>query len=344
MSGEAEGMGYNRRVFTGRTIYGWAAGLLSLAILLISTRGAELAGRLWANNGWLALNETLSPRAIAPAAPALLTAEQVMRRAVALAGDDRSAWRGLGLALAWQGRTDEAILALQTAGSVSDEYLFLGDHYWQRERPQRALEWYERAAEAQPERAMTWYSIGQAQAALDRPAEALAAYQKALALDPAAAEIYFAIGELLSGQGQYGEADEWYRQALERRPDNLGWWLARANAARAAGDLGLAIEWYQAVIARLPDSARAYYELAQAERLNGDQSAAIAAIERALALGQPVPYGYYLRAGEIYEWAGLHQPALQAYQSALALRPQSQRARQSVERLLENERSDSEGK
>lgn len=291
-----------------------------------------MSSRLSANTGWLALNRA----SVAPAAPILQATEQALRQAIALDAENPSAWRGLGLTLAWQGRVEEAVAALRTAGPPGDGLVFLGDSYWQRDQPQLALAWYEQAVAAQPDLATAWRKLGQAEAALDQPAEALAAYQTALTLDPAAAEIYFALGELFAYQRQYSEADGWYRQALEREPDKLDWWLARANTARAAGKLPLAIELYQVVITRLPDSARAYYELAQAERLSENRPAALAAIEKALSLGRPAPFAHYLRAGEIYEWAGLREKSLEAYQLALALRPNSERARRGVERLLEN--------
>jgi tetratricopeptide (TPR) repeat protein len=94
--------------------------------------------------------------------------------------------------------------------------------------PPGAVDWYERAEEAEEE----------------APEEAMAAYRRALEIDPRLADAHLNLGRLLHERGEPAAAEAHYRQALAVRPDD----------ATAAFNLGVALQ----DLGRLEDAAAAY--------------------------------------------------------------------------------------
>jgi len=162
---------------------------------------------------------------------------------------------------------------------------------------------------------------------------ALDAFQKAILIAPERGEGYFAIGQLMVREQRYVEADMWFAQAIQRTPNIKWWWLARANATRSAGNFDDALKLYRQAIEQFPDWAAAYYEIAWAYRLISRTEEAVQSIETALSLVESPNAWYFVRAGEIYEWLGNMDVAIDFYRRALEIDPQNKTARHNLERL-----------
>lgn len=158
-------------------------------------------------------------------------------------------------------------------------------------------------------------------------------FQKAIEVAPQRGEGYLAIGEMLVREKQYAEADSWFSQAIERVPESSGWWIERGNAARSAGNLNDAIVIYTQAIQRFHNFASGYYELAWAYRMNNDKNNSIQAIQKAIALVTTPSEWYFVRAGQIYEWAGIKDQAITAYQAALKINPNNSTAQKGLTNL-----------
>jgi superkiller protein 3 len=158
-------------------------------------------------------------------------------------------------------------------------------------------------------------------------------FQKASDAAPERGEGYLAMGEVLVNKKSYAEADDWFARAIERAPDNSGWWIERGNALRAAGDLNKAIEVYTQATQRFQNFASGYYELAWAYQMNNDKNNSIQAIEKAIALVSTPSEWYYVRAAQIYEWAGLKDQAITAYRGALKINLNNSTAKQGLTKL-----------
>lgn len=174
----------------------------------------------------------------------------------------------------------------------------------------------------------------------DGAEKALANFQQAVALAPQDGDGYYAIASLLSNKKQFIEADSWYAQALERNPDQQWWWVARANALQLAGNLPTALQVYGAIQQRFPNFAPGYYEAAWVYQKADQREQAEIAIEMALQLmdsngisQSQTQATYYVRAGQIYEWAGKLQEAVSAYERAAQLDPLRQDVQDSLQRL-----------
>jgi hypothetical protein len=97
--------------------------ILLLLVAAFALNGPRLLSRAWGNAGQIALAHALVATPGEPVLPVTIKAEALLRRAVTYASGNRSAWRGLGFALAAQEREDEAMAAWQTAGEMAEEFI-----------------------------------------------------------------------------------------------------------------------------------------------------------------------------------------------------------------------------
>lgn len=128
----------------------------------------------------------------------------------------------------------------------------------EREKPEDAADWYERACELEDE----------------SPEEALAAYRRALELDPDLSDAHLNLGHLLHERGDFAAAELHYRRALELLPDdptpafNLGVLLQDSRR------LDEAVRSYETALEIDPSFADAHYNLAGLYEERGEPEAA----------------------------------------------------------------------
>ena len=121
--------------------------------------------------------------------------------------DLAEAHNNLGLALASQGRVDNAIAQ------------------------------YQKALEIKPDYAEAHTNLGIALADRGQTEEAMAHYRKALEIDPCDTKAHSNLGAILADEGRFNEAMAHYRKAVEIDPDfaearnNLAWLQATCPAA-----------------------------------------------------------------------------------------------------------------
>ena len=221
----------------------------------------------------------------------------------------------------------------------------LGTLYREQKAWNKALTIYTQLVAALPDSAPDWVQLGWIYYERDHETEkAMAQFQQAVAVAPQEGDGYYAIGSLLSREKHYKEAESWFAQAVEREPmASVWWWLGRGNAAQQAGNFTLALQIYEETQKYFPDFPHTSYQAAEAYQLAGNQVEAIAAIEKALtlvAVNNSTPpattASYYVRAGQLYEWAGKLEEAVTAYQHATQLDPQRQDAINGLTRLYGN--------
>ena len=218
----------------------------------------------------------------------------------------------------------------------------LGTLYHEQKAWNKALTIYTQLVAVLPDSAPDWVQLGWLYYERNHDAEkAMTQFQQAVTITPQDGDGYYAIGSLLSREKRYQEADPWFAQAVEREPEQQWWWLSRANAMQQAENLALATQLYAAAQQRFPDFAQAQYEAAGIYKIMGEQQAAVAAIDKLQALVEQMPPAqsadrlrYYLRSGQIYEWAGRLKEAVAIYEKAQKLDPEQQEIKANVIRLL----------
>jgi tetratricopeptide (TPR) repeat protein len=162
--------------------------------------------------------------------------------------------------------------------------------------------------------------------------KAMGEFQKAIDLDKARGDGYFAMAQVLTRASRFTEADNWYSLALDR-DQQREWYIAWGNNARSAGNFDKAFSIYQKTTRLFPDYAATYFEMAWMYRLNKQPGDAMSSIENALSLMTYPNVAYYIRAGQIYEWAGEKAQAVDAFEKALVIDPQNSIAQKSLSQL-----------
>ena len=238
------------------------------------------------------------------------------------------------------------------------------------------------AREQHPEEVGTWIASGQVYEHGDRPDDALDAYQRAFALDPEFPDLRLAIGNLLMKMGRDSEATEFLkagvtnadtkpevaynyavsqmreknyyaaipslRKVVAQRPEWPQGWLALGNCLRVTKQYGAAVRPYGKAFELAPDAKVAYNKGICAQR--SDQTeVAITAYEQALELDptmvparynlslslmeveryedavasfdamaelEPGSYRVFYSQGLAYYYLGLYEEALESYDQA----------------------------
>jgi tetratricopeptide (TPR) repeat protein len=210
----------------------------------------------------------------------------------------------------------------------------LGKEYLEQMDWETAIQVYEQGIVEFPENPQLHVYLGQAYYDGGKGVEvAIGEVERAIEINPDLGIGYYTLARIMAREKRYAEADIWYERALEKIPAENWWRLARANTARISGNYSLAEQEYLKIIERSRTFVSAYYELAWLYRLLDIQGKAIESIEQAIALTSTPKQEYYIRAGEIYEWAGDNEKALEAYRQALSLNPDNTVAKSKIEAL-----------
>jgi tetratricopeptide (TPR) repeat protein len=112
----------------------------------------------------------------------------------------------------------------------------LGQLYWLRKEPDKAIAALERAIAINPNGAHAYAHLGNLFTALGRPEEGIKLIEKAMRLDPIPPDFYLTnLGVAYRFVGQYEDAIELYRRVLQRSPDNLFAHIGLTAAYSASG-------------------------------------------------------------------------------------------------------------
>lgn len=132
--------------------------------------------------------------------------EALWMRTLAVTEGNWQAWRGLGDALAEEGRIGDAIAA------------------------------HERALRIRPGDAEAWNSLGADLGRQGDPERAIPLFEQALRVDPRLADAWYNLGTAQGNLGRHGDAEASLVRAVELRPDHVRAWANLAVARLATGD------------------------------------------------------------------------------------------------------------
>lgn len=194
----------------------------------------------------------------------------------------------------------------------------------------RALSYFEKAAETDPNYAEAWYQAGFSYGILGRHADALKASKQAAKLRPDWAETYVNIGASSYALGQYKEAADAYRQAIRLDDDKadtqyaLGLSLEKLNRA---DEEALA---YKRALAINPGHANAMEKLGLAYFKLKRWNDAHAAFEQ-LKIYKPEAKTYNYIGESLFE-LGKTEEASEAFNTAVNYNPDLEKARYNLGR------------
>jgi tetratricopeptide (TPR) repeat protein len=188
----------------------------------------------------------------------------------------------LGLELAAQGRTDDALVALERVRALDDSS------------------------------AHVHLALAQEYLKSGRTKEGVAFVRKAIELDPKSREGRLLLANLHTLAKKEAEALAVYRELLKENPDDEEVFLYVVLAELEAKQVTSARRKLQDYLARNPDSALGHFYLGRLEQERGDLTAAAAAFRRAIeSRGGFVQAGTYL--GYVLEQLGRKDEALDTY-------------------------------
>ncbi|MDQ2747897.1 MAG: tetratricopeptide repeat protein [Acidobacteriota bacterium] len=189
----------------------------------------------------------------------------------------------------------------------------------------KAVGYFEKAVEIDPNYAEGWYQIGFCYGMLGKPADALKASRQAAKLRPDWAETYINIGASSFALGQYKDAADAYRQAAKLDDGNAETLYALGLSLGKLGRADEGLLAYKRAVAIKPDLANAWEQLGAGYFKQKRYTDSLAAFEQ-LKIYQPDAKTYnYL--GENYYELGRIQDSVDALNNAVAYNPDSERAR-----------------
>jgi len=177
---------------------------------------------------WHSGNDCMNTRDYADAAKAY-------RKAIEINPRFANAYAGLAMALAAEGRTDEAIAqltkAIEIEPALAEARFNLSGLLVSRRRMPEALAQCLEAVRLKPDNAEAQSRLGALLLAAGKPAEALEHLKEAVRLGTPDTTAYHNLAQLLYATGKYAEAIPHYEEVLRRQP----------NHASAVGNLGVAL-------------------------------------------------------------------------------------------------------
>jgi tetratricopeptide (TPR) repeat protein len=198
------------------------------------------------------------------------------------------AHNNLGVALAEQGKLDEAVQQYNQALELNPDSAYahnnMGNALVKQGKLPEAIEQFEWALRLNPNYAEACYDLGIALADAGKPDEAIRYYEKALLIKPDDADAHHNLGILLADQGKPEDAIQHFEQVLLIKPDdaearyNLGGALARQ------GKLKEAIQNFERALQLRPDYAEVHFNLGIALASEGKVNEAAQHIQQALNL------------------------------------------------------------
>ncbi len=166
---------------------------------------------------------------------------------------------------------------------------------------ERSMQWYRRAAEADPAVAVEAYGqIGLIQVAQNKLEDAAAAFCRALQIhaetgsgQAAIGSVHMNLGNLLGrinrskeAKEQLAQAVEWFRVELEENPCSAALWESLGDTSAALGDFQGASDAFDKAVALEPRNPSHYQKLARALELQRRYEEAVAVVRKHMELMQ----------------------------------------------------------
>jgi tetratricopeptide (TPR) repeat protein len=170
-----------------------------------------------------------------------------------------------GIALAQEGRLDEAILQYQDALRIwpksANVHVNLGAALAHQGKYAEAINHYNEALRRIPDYALAHGNLGKALANLGRIDEAIAHYNEALRLNPSLAEVHLNIAILLMQAGMRDEASQHYEAVLRLEPYSVKAPINMGIAMARQGKLDEAAGFFAHALRIDPASVEAHFNL-----------------------------------------------------------------------------------
>jgi tetratricopeptide (TPR) repeat protein len=220
----------------------------------------------------------------------------------------------------------ELVVATRKSLRASAEKFYMqGLGFLSRDDCEKALPYFKKATDADPDYAEAWAQSGFCNGVLGRHAEALKASRQAVRLKPDATESYLNIGFALSSLGQFKESVDAYKQAIRLDPNNPDTHYALGVTYGKMGRTEDEMQAYRQAVRLRPDFVAAYERLAQSYFRLNRFAEAVAAYKQVTML-KPGDAVAYDNLGVAYLKLNKNGEAVEAFKQAIQLKPDFGRA------------------
>jgi len=169
----------------------------------------------------------------------------------------------------WQmGRAEEWHASAEALCDTGFAVLWTGNY-------EKALPYFEKVAEKDPQDAIAYFVIGYCNDQLGRYTEAIFAYKRGISIKPDYAEAHFGLGSAYWLLGRRTEAIGAFKQAIRIKPDYAKAHCGLGITYNELGRYTEAIEAYKQAIRINPDLALAHYGLGLNYLILGDRGSAL---------------------------------------------------------------------
>jgi tetratricopeptide (TPR) repeat protein len=228
---------------------------------------------------------------------------------------------------AGQARTlGELVVATKRSQRASAEKFYMqGLGFLSRDDCEKALPYFRKATDADPEYADAWAQTGFCSGMLGRHTEALKASRQAIRLKPDSPESYLNIGSAFAYLGQFKESADAYRQAIRLDPNNADTHFALGVTYGKMSRTEDEVQSYKQAIRLRPDFVSAYEKLAQGLFRLNRFAEAVTTYKTIIQL-KPGDGTAYDNLGTTYLKLKQYQEAVEAFKQAIRLKPDFGRA------------------
>jgi len=173
----------------------------------------------------------------------------------------------------WKAAREALERSLKLNPNFDQAMTALARAFHQQNQDEQALEWVEKAIEANPKNLRAWYQKGWISVKAD-PDGAIIAFEKALEIQPGFAMAHRDLGMILLQKGRYKEAATHLEQAAELGLEHAKLYNFLGIAYSRIGRYHDAVKVYTRALSQEPDFAEAHLNLSYVyEKLNRPQSA-----------------------------------------------------------------------
>ena len=185
---------------------------------------------------------------------------------------------------------------------------------------QKALEFFKKAIEKDPQNTMAWNGLGYCHVGLNNPEAAIRAYQQAIKANPADDTLYLILGDYYVKLGQHQEAVKAYQQVVGLKPDSEEAYFKLGVVYSQLGRLDEGKRAFETVIRLNPDAAPAHFNVGIAYAQLGRYKAALKANREVLRIDSEFAPAYN-NIGMVHKVLGNADLEIEAYKRAIRIDP-----------------------
>jgi tetratricopeptide (TPR) repeat protein len=185
---------------------------------------------------------------------------------------------------------------------------------------QKALQYFKKATEKDPNSATAWYGLGYCYAGKNRHDNAIEAYKQAIRTDPSNEVSHFHLGNYYHKIGRNDEAIESYKKVVGINPDFETAYFNLGVIYSEIGQLIAGREAFQNVVRINPAATKAHYNIGLSYMKLGQYPEAIDAYKKAIEINPEFVEAYF-NLGLIFGDLGKTSEQMAVFKQAIRVNP-----------------------